>query len=316
MPTLKHHYKVIKPVGEGKFSTVFLAKHRKSGRKVAIKHVDKNDEEFSIGLLESEVSIMKAIDHPNVVRLFDVFDSDESFDMVLEYVKGGELFDMIVDHGAYSEADASSIMTQILEAVAYLHEHDIVHRDLKPENLLCEQKKSGRLVVKIADFGLSKMLDEDVILATACGTPGYVAPEVLEQETATGYDSEVDMWACGVIMYILLCGFPPFYEDDMPALFDQILEGRYDYPAPYWDGVSASARDLIDHLLVVDPAARLTARQALAHPWISGTSASQDVLETFPEQLAKWNAKRKLKAAVRVVMLSNSLAAFAGGSTS
>jgi len=310
MPGLEHYYKVIKPIGEGKFSTVFLAKHRETRKKYAVKHVDKHDEEFSKALLESEVAIMKAIHHPNVVRLYDVFDSDDSFCMVLEYVKGGELFDMIVDHGAYGEADARAIMSQILEAVRYLHENGIVHRDLKPENLLCAQKKDGRLVVKIADFGLSKIVDDNVILATACGTPGYVAPEVLEQESAEGYTSEVDMWSCGVILYILLCGFPPFYEEEMPALFDQILEGRYDYPSPYWDTVSESAKNLIDHLLVVDPTSRMTAEEALAHPWISGTAASTDALESFPEQLARWNARRKLKAAVRVVMLSNVLSKF------
>merc|ERR1711916_110123 len=280
MPGLEHYYKVIKPIGEGKFSTVFLAKHRETRKKYAVKHVDKHDEEFSKALLESEVAIMKAIHHPNVVRLYDVFDSDDSFCMVLEYVKGGELFDMIVD------------------------------RDLKPENLLCARKKDGRLVVKIADFGLSKIVDDNVILATACGTPGYVAPEVLEQESAEGYTAEVDMWSCGVILYILLCGFPPFYEEEMPALFDQILEGRYDYPSPYWDTVSESAKNLIDHLLVVDPTSRMTAEEALAHPWISGTAASTDALESFPEQLARWNARRKLKAAVRVVMLSNVLSKF------
>lgn len=290
----------------GKFSTVYLGKSRTEGTKVAIKVLNKQDDDFNVVSIKQEVDILRAVRHPNIIRLYDVFDEAERFAMVMEYVDGGELFDKIVEKGAYSEQDASRIMSQIFSAVEYLHSKGIVHRDLKPENLLCGSDETSGLHVYIADFGLSKICSENVILATACGTPGYVAPEVLQNDgTGKGYSNEVDMWSCGVILYILLCGFPPFYEEAMPDLFAQILDGRYDYPSPYWDAISASAKDLINHLLVVNPRDRLTASQARAHPFIAGTAASPMPIEHFQEKMAEWNAKRRLKAAVRAVMFAN-----------
>jgi len=190
----------------------------------------------------------------------------------MELVTGGELFDKIIEEGAYSEHMACLCVQKILSAVEYLHQLNIVHRDLKPTNLLLKDP-NDLTDVKLADFGLSKLLSDDILMHTACGTPIYVAPEVLNGE---GYDKEVDLWSVGVIMYILLCGFPPFFDDtnDITNLFEQILAGVYDFPEPYWDDISPAAKDLIGHLLVVEPKNRLSASQALQHSWFQNFARS------------------------------------------
>merc|ERR1719181_2095859 len=178
--------------------------------------------------------------------------------LVMELVTGGELFDRIVARGNYTEKDAASLMATLCDALAYLHEQAIVHRDLKPENLLYDSPAEDA-DIKVADFGLARVVSGKDMMKTACGTPGYVAPEILKNK---GYDSgAVDLWSVGVILYILLCGFPPFYEEELPALFDQILHARYDFPSPWWDNISKDAKDLVTKLLELDPTTRLTAAQ-------------------------------------------------------
>jgi len=189
----------------------------------------------------------------------------------MELVTGGELFDKIVEKGCYTEKEASILVRKIVSAIDYLHDLDICHRDLKPENLLLASEDQTT-EVKIADFGLSKIVNQKVMMQTACGTPGYVAPEVL---SATGYDREVDMWSIGVITYILLCGFPPFFGETVPELFEQIMSARFDYPQEYWCDVSQEAKDFINCLLVVDPKKRLTTKQDLEHVWLK-TGARND----------------------------------------
>jgi len=193
------------------------------------------------------------------------------------------LFDRIVGKGSYKEKDAAFLIKQLVESLAYLHAKDIVHRDLKPENLLLKSKDDDT-VIKLADFGLSKIVGQEVMMQTACGTPGYVAPEVLK---ATGYGKEVDMWSVGVITYILLCGFPPFYQDNIPLLFESIMTADYDYPAEYWDHISDSAIDFIDSLLVVNPKKRLTAEQALQHKWL--LNAPDTDLKNVTKEMKKYN---------------------------
>jgi len=179
-------------------------------------------------------------------------------------VTGGELFDRIVAKGHFSEPASADLVYKILDATQYLHSVGIVHRDLKPENLLLSDP-SDQAEVKVADFGLAKILGaEGQMMATTCGTPGYVAPEVLKNK---GYDKQVDVWSIGVILYILLCGFPPFYEENTALLFEQIMRGQYDFPEPYWDPISAQAKDLVQHMLVVDPKKRYTTQQCMAHSW-------------------------------------------------
>jgi len=197
--------------------------------------------------------------------MVEIFETDDYLFLVMELVTGGELFDKIVEKGCYTEKEAAVLVHKIVSAIDYLHDQNICHRDLKPENLLLKSPDKDT-EVKIADFGLSKIVNQKVMMQTACGTPGYVAPEVLN---ATGYAKEVDMWSIGVITYILLCGFPPFFGDTVPQLFEQIMRAEYDYPSDYWDDVSQTAKDFIDHLLVVDPEKRMTTKQALKHKWLS-----------------------------------------------
>jgi len=245
---------------------VHLGVHKKTGEKFAIKVIEKN--EMDTSRLETEVNILKKVQHPNIIHLKEFFDTPKKLYLVMELVTGGELFNKIIELGSYTEAVAATVARNVLSAVNYLHQNGIVHRDLKPTNILLKSPEDIT-DVKLGDFGLSKIVgDQNAVLQTTCGTPIYVAPEVLMGE---GYGPEVDLWSVGVIMYILLCGFPPFFDDgkNMGLLFEQIMSGKFDFPAPYWTNISDAAKDLIGKLLQVDPKQRFTAAQALAHPWIT-----------------------------------------------
>jgi len=284
-------YEFGRELGRGGFSIVREGTRKTTGERFAIKCIGKEhmEGEDEIKLLLREVQIMKKIDHPHVLKLYEVFEDEEHFYLITELVSGKELFDKIVERGQYSEKDAANIVRQIVSAVEYLHSIGIAHRDLKPENLLSAGDEDEE-VIKIADFGFSKNFGEEK-LKTSCGSPGYVAPEVLTNED---YDSSVDMWSVGVIIYILLCGYPPFYADNAPALFKKIMETRYDFDDPSWDEVSEDAKDLIRHLLVKDPKARWTAKQCAEHPWVLGKTARDGSLGNQLKQLRVYNSKRQL----------------------
>ena len=290
---LKKNYEIGDQLGSGNFAVVKKAinkqKDSKIPKEVAIKIIDKAKVE-DMGDITREIEIMQDISHPNVINLFEIFDEPKKMNLVMELVTGGELFDRIVAKGSYSEKDAAQCLKELCSALKYLHEKKIVHRDLKPENLLYASPADDANL-KVADFGLARMLTAGDMMKTACGTPGYVAPEILKNK---GYDSgAVDMWSAGVILYILLCGFPPFYEEELPALFDQILHARYDFPSPWWDNISADGKDLVKKLLELDVKKRLTAAQVLAHPWMG--AAPTVALDGAQKALKKYNASRKLK---------------------
>jgi len=286
---IENYYTLGKEIGRGGFSVVVEGTSKKTGEKFAIKCIKKTMVEGEdIKLLRREVQIMKKVNHPNVLKLYEVFEDDEEFFLVMELVIGKELFDKIVERGQYSEADASHIVRQIVSAVEYLHSQGIAHRDLKPENLLSADV-DGKEVIKIADFGFSKNFGEEKLM-TSCGSPGYVAPEVL---TCESYDKSVDLWSVGVIVYILLCGYPPFYADNAPALFKKIMDVKYDFDDPSWDEVSDLAKNLIRNLLVKDPKKRYTAQQCLADPWVQGQSLPNNKLQL--QNLKEYNSQRKLK---------------------
>ncbi|XP_036955513.1 calcium/calmodulin-dependent protein kinase type 1 isoform X1 [Acanthopagrus latus] len=212
----------------------------------------------------------------------------------MQLVSGGELFDRIIEKGFYTEKDASKLIQQILDAVKYLHDMGIVHRDLKPENLLYYSMDEDSKIM-ISDFGLSKIEGSGSVMSTACGTPGYVAPEVLAQKP---YSKAVDCWSIGVIAYILLCGYPPFYDENDAKLFEQILKAEYEFDSPYWDDISDSAKDFIVHLMEKDPHVRYTCDQALQHPWIAGdTALDKNIHESVSAQIKKNFAKSKWKQA-------------------
>ena len=273
----------------GAFSVVRLGEDKETGDQVAIKVVEKkNVSEKFMKNLNREIEIMKKVDHPNIVKLIDLFDVGDKFYFVMEIVTGGELFDRIVEKGSYSEHDAKTLVKRILRGIAYLHADGIAHRDLKPENLLLKSKDND-YDVKIADFGLSSFISDNALMQTACGTPAYVAPEVLLN---TGYDQEVDLWSIGVITYILLVGFPPFHGETVRQILEVVSKGRYDFPSPYWDDISPHARDFIRKLLVVDPKKRMSAKEALDHVWIRSTG-SKIQLANFREQMSKYVSQRK-----------------------
>jgi len=264
--SVESKYEIGKELGRGGFSVVKEGTDRETGEKIAIKFIEKKfvDQE-ELKLLGREIDIMKKVQHRNVLRLIEIYETDSHLSLVMELVNGGELFYKIVDKGSYSEKEARDIIRQLVEGVDYLHSKGIAHRDLKPENLLCSESEEG-VVIKIADFGLSKAFSNGSVLATSCGTPDYAAPEVLNMSGA--YDKAVDLWSMGVITYVVLCGFPPFYGKNQAALFEKILNADYDFPDPEWTNISEEAKDFIRNLLVIDVDKRYTTKQCLDHPWL------------------------------------------------
>lgn len=270
-------YEFKNELGRGAFSIVYLGLNKATGGEFAVKVINKKDlgKDYEKNL-KMEVDILKKVNHTNIIALKELFDTPDKLYLVMELVTGGELFDKIVEKGSYTESEASQLVRKIVSAVEYLHGIDIVHRDLKPENLLLKRADND-LEVALADFGLSKIVGQQMMMQTACGTPSYVAPEVLN---ATGYGKEVDMWSIGVITYILLCGFPPFYGDTVPEIFEQIMEANFDYPEEYWGSISKEAKDFINRLLVVETADRMSAADALKHPWLTGAANKSKTLNT------------------------------------
>ncbi|KAM9320216.1 calcium/calmodulin-dependent protein kinase type 1G [Gastrophryne carolinensis] len=279
-------------LGSGAFSEVFLVKHRSTGQHYALKCIKKVNSVRDRSL-ENEIAVLKKITHENIVTLEDIYESSSHFYLVMQLVSGGELFDRILERGVYTEKDASNVIRQVLSAVKYLHDNGIVHRDLKPENLLYLTPEENSKIM-ITDFGLSKM-EETGIMSTACGTPGYVAPEVLAQKP---YSKAVDCWSIGVITYILLCGYPPFYEETESRLFEKIKDGTYEFESPFWDDISKSAKDFIRCLLEKDSTKRYNCERALKHPWIAGNTAlHKDIYHSVSIQIKKNFAKSKWRQA-------------------
>ncbi|XP_073985859.1 calcium/calmodulin-dependent protein kinase II isoform X17 [Rhodnius prolixus] len=253
--------------------------------------------------LEREARICRKLQHPNIVRLHDSIQEENFHYLVFDLVTGGELFEDIVAREFYSEADASHCIQQILESVNHCHQNGVVHRDLKPENLLLASKAKGA-AVKLADFGLAiEVQGEQQAWFGFAGTPGYLSPEVLKKEP---YGKPVDIWACGVILYILLVGYPPFWDEDQHRLYGQIKAGAYDYPSPEWDTVTPEAKNLINQMLTVNPSKRITASDALKHPWICQRERVASVVhrQETVDCLKKFNARRKLKGAILTTMLA------------
>ncbi|XP_053166706.1 calcium/calmodulin-dependent protein kinase type II subunit gamma isoform X13 [Hemicordylus capensis] len=296
-------YQLYEELGKGAFSVVRRCVKKSSSQEYAAKII--NTKKLSARdhqKLEREARICRLLKHPNIVRLHESISEEGFHYLVFDLVTGGELFEDIVAREYYSEADASHCIHQILESVNHIHQHDIVHRDLKPENLLLASKCKGA-AVKLADFGLAiEVQGEQQAWFGFAGTPGYLSPEVLRKDP---YGKPVDIWACGVILYILLVGYPPFWDEDQHKLYQQIKAGAYDFPSPEWDTVTPEAKNLINQMLTINPAKRITADQALKHPWVCqrSTVASMMHRQETVECLRKFNARRKLKGAILTTML-------------
>lgn len=313
-------YRFEQKLGEGSFAIVRRGVLLKSGRKsvhggpipdtIAIKTIEKkNVPEKDLPLLKDEVDIMYRINHPNCVAMYEMFDNDQQLHLILEELSGGELFDHVVNKGYFNEQEASDVIKQITSAIGYLHQQGVVHRDLKPENVLYASGADDA-EIKVTDFGLAKYLDEnsrdEFNMKTACGTPGYVAPEVL---SGKAYGKEVDLWSTGVILYILLCGFPPFYSENQVLLFKQIKTADYQFASPYWDDISKEAKDVVSGLLVVDPTKRLTSEELMEMPWIknrgpSGDGGTRQLGNHVLEGLKKVQAQQRwLQAKNKIVLI-------------
>lgn len=267
-------------LGSGNFGTVRVATCRETKERYAVKVISKENfrhqPKFVVNLRQ-EITLLMSLSHPNIIEIHDVFDELGYVYLILEYMEGGELLDSIISEKFYPEHKAKIVMKQMFEALKYLHDRNISHRDLKPENILMFSKAPNDYRIKISDFGLAKFVDNKTFMGTLCGTPNYVAPEVLASDKDRRYTKSIDMWSAGIVMYICLCGFPPFSEDlSPPPMITQIRQGLIKFPSPHWDRVSSEATDLIKKLIVVDPSKRITAAACLKHPWIAEPDKSHD----------------------------------------
>eukprot|EP00930_Biecheleria_cincta_P018147 TRINITY_DN1422_c0_g2_i1.p1 TRINITY_DN1422_c0_g2~~TRINITY_DN1422_c0_g2_i1.p1 ORF type:complete len:474 (+),score=104.49 TRINITY_DN1422_c0_g2_i1:286-1707(+) len=283
-------------LGEGSYGHVYKGTDKNTKAIRAIKSID-IERVGDTSKLEAEIEIQQILDHPNIVKLYEVFKDSRRYYLVMELCTGGELFDRIVtvyENGSFSERDAANYMQQILAAIRYLHSKHYAHRDIKPENFLLENETASA-AIKVIDFGLAKHHPPgDAPLKTKAGTPYYVAPEVLKGQ----YGEKCDIWSIGVVAYILLCGFPPFSGDTDSQILKAVKKGAFDFPSPEWDNISKEAKDFIRKMLVLDVSARSSAEQLLEDEWLR-KSLSGETVGTLNlkigENLRKFSGMSKLK---------------------
>ncbi|KAI8082785.1 kinase-like domain-containing protein [Halteromyces radiatus] len=292
-----------KTLGVGSFAVVKECIHKDTRKPYALKIILKKVIAGKEHMLDSELDILTKVHHSHIVSMHGLYESVDAVYIVTDLASGGELFQQLLDKGSYTERDAANLLRQLLEGLAYLHDLDIVHRDIKPENLLFATKDVDAKLM-ITDFGLSKILkNHDDILMTACGTPGYVAPEVLLQK---GHGKPVDLWSVGVIAFVLLSGYTPFYGEDQAALFENIMSGKYEFDEEYWSDISDSAKNMIDRLLTFDPEKRITAKEALKHPWITNEEEQTTTDTNLAPAVRKGlHSHTKFKSVVTAMTLLN-----------
>ncbi|KAK7727697.1 serine/threonine protein kinase [Botryosphaeria dothidea] len=300
----REQYSVQEQLGKGHFASVYLCIEKSSGMRFAVKKFEKRggaSDRSKVEGLQQEIAVLMSVSHPSLLCLKDTFDEVDGVYLVLELAPEGELFNWIVMKQKLTEDETRKVFVQLFQGVKYLHERNIVHRDIKPENILLVDKN---LKIKLADFGLAKIIGEESFTTTLCGTPSYVAPEILESSNHRRYTRAVDVWSLGVVLYICLCGFPPFsdelYSAENPySLSQQIKLGRFDYPSPYWDSVGDPALDLIDRMLTVDVDKRISIEDCLEHPWTRnacGPGASIDSTDGLTGAMGSLDfAKRKVQ---------------------
>ncbi|KAG1713488.1 hypothetical protein DVH05_001275 [Phytophthora capsici] len=298
-------YRIGRVIGEGNFSIVKECTNRATGERFAVKCINKaalNPKDRSN--LVQEIDILKDLSHPNIITLCDVYDGEGPMCfLVMEFAEGGELFDRIIAKEYYTEAEAKKVVKVVAKVLRYCHSDGVTHRDLKPENLLYKDETENS-AIKIADFGFAKLVTEETNMSTMCGTPGYYAPEIVRK---LPYDSKCDIWSLGVIAYILLCGFPPFYDENQVEEMRKILNGDFEFVAPYFDGVSQLAKDLICKMLVVQPSKRLSAQEVLDHPWFNDIKEADDDAPVLSvgknmKEARRLTARSKFRAGVGAVL--------------
>jgi len=264
---VEDYYDLIDEIGQGQYASVHRAEHKDTGDEYAVKLIDKGSSGVTVS--DKEIAVMIRINNENCVRLFEVYETETEVQMVLELLGGADLFDRIIQKQKYSEEEGKQLMKRVCLGVSHLHSSNVIHRDLKPENILLVSPDDD-ISCKVADFGLSRMFPEggprEQKTGTLCGTPGYVAPEVLKR---VPYSYPVDVWSLGVITYITLCGFPPFPLDMQAESVKKVKNAEFSFPSPYWDEMSDASKDFIKQMIVTDPEKRATMEQVLAHPWLN-----------------------------------------------
>jgi len=294
-------------LGRGEFAVVLKVQRKSDGKFFAAKVIKKrNFKPETMRKVHAEVSILARMRHPNINRLVETMNTKKHIHMVLELLEGDQLFESIVEKKRYTELEAANIIRQVTRACEYMHERCIIHRDLKPENLVYLDKKNTQIC--ITDFGLAKLVQsKDGLMETTCGTPGYVAPEILRKKK---YDSKVDLWSIGVILYILLSGFPPFTNSNRLALYNLIKSGKYSFPSPYWDHITQDAKACISRLMQVDSKKRLSATSLLEHEWISSkfTNSTENLVRGgYDHRFKRFVLLNKLRRGVDTVLFLNRL---------
>ena len=307
-------YTLRREIGSGSTSKVYDCVRKKDNKVFACKVINKAEIETNFsGLMDQfnlEIKVLKMLNHPNIIKLVDAFETADSVYMVLEQCYGGELFDHVVDKGTLSEEEASTLIRSITSAVRHMHSLDIIHRDLKPENLLLTSTGKDA-EVKLIDFGLAKVMQDDVA-RSFLGTKGYLAPEMLKRDA---YDKSVDMWALGVIAFVLLCGCLPFDDDGSRINSESAARKKFTLRFPRWSSnLSNSAKDLLYNLLDVDPKMRFTADQALSHPWVKGQTVQPNNYLESPSQIGKNRKEMRAKEASALAISPPTNAANAGNS--
>lgn len=270
------YYTLLNKIGEGFYGVVWKVKNKISGQVCAMKKIIKRSKTSIEEDLEiiNEIEMMKKLDHPNMIKVFRFFATPDAYFIIMELCEGGELFYEIINHGPFSEDGAAFILYQILSAVFYCHSNNIIHRDLKPENILIEKKdKDGYLTVKVSDFGTAKLYEKGRSERKIVGSSYYIAPEVLKKN----YDEKCDLWSCGVILYILLSGNPPFEGETDSEVLEKVRQSKFDLTSSPWPNISKEAKDLISNLLQVEPASRLSAGEALKHPWFKNLNTKSKI---------------------------------------
>lgn len=292
-------YKLGGVLGTGAFAQVRKVTNRKTKVVRAMKLVEKkkltNEEEKEKFM--AEIQILKQLDHPNILKIFEFYQDKKNYYLIIELCTGGELFDKIIEQGSFSEKEASYVMKQLLGAVYYAHSRNIAHRDLKPENILLDITSDGGYNIKVIDWGTAKNFDPNKKMTEKFGTAYYIAPEVLKQK----YDEKCDIWSCGVILYMLLSGCPPFGGRTDEEVLKNVAKGKYSLEGEEWEGISEEAKDLIRKMLTYDPSKRISAKDALEHKWFSQalqqTTVNKELMQHNLRNLKTFRAEQKLQQA-------------------
>jgi len=294
--SIYNKYDLRTTLGTGSFAVVKLGICRETGDRFAVKEIDKKKYELkqqnkqrTTSNIMNEANILQQIDHQNIIKVYDVFDEEHTLFIVLEIAFGGELFQRIIDHKKLTENTARYIMKQLLDAIMYLHDNKIAHRDLKPENILMKDRVSWD--IKITDFGLSRLLlFDNEMLTTMCGTPLFLAPEVLSSKKRGGYGFECDYWSIGVILYLMLVGHPPYNEKE-GNLLELVKNGKFSFPKKTWNEISIPAKDLVVNLMQIDVKKRFNGQQTMNHKWMKMENKDNKKKRNYEQQKQEYDEK-------------------------